>query len=185
MTEEISIDNNAAAIKFINETLSGVDSATVSEALGRVKEYAYKNEIIGGDAAFFLSARVLKAIEAIKREREDAKENKRKEQLKQQKEIQEEFKLDESPPPEAVDGILAQPSRVPTREELHNMLNVLDKNYKFLFEQINGLNDALDVIQVDMKILKDKILRFEDIINKAEASIDNKDVNATNNAKTD
>jgi hypothetical protein len=33
-----------------------------------------------------------------------------------------------------------------------------------------GLNDALDVIQVDMKILKDKMQMFEDIINKAEAN---------------
>ena len=66
---EIIADNNIAAVEFMKKTLSGVDASTISEALGRVKDHAYKTEIIGGEAAFFLSARVLKEIEAIKRER--------------------------------------------------------------------------------------------------------------------
>jgi hypothetical protein len=165
MTEIIA--DNITAAEFIKKTLLGVDASTISEALSRVKDHAYKTEIIGGEAAFFLSARVLREIENIKKERGDKQEAERKEKLKIQKELQEEFKPPEESPP-VIDSSLAEPKRVASREELQNMLMRLDKNYKFIFDQINGFNDALDVMQSDIKMLKDKVQRFEDIINKAE-----------------
>lgn len=181
MTTTISEDRNKYN-EYLNKTLQGVDTDLMCQAMQRVKDYAYTNEIIGGELAFFLSGRTLKAIEAIKRERETIKEAERKEKLRQQKELQEEFTKPEELPP-SIDGALAQPVRVATREELQNMLYALDKNYKFLFEQINGLNNALDVIQVNIKTLTDKMQIFEDIINMP--SSDNTNNDRSTNTKRD
>jgi hypothetical protein len=177
---EIITDNTTDGMKkylqYRDSVMKNIDYDIMTEALKRVREYACKNEVIEGEAQFFLSGRTLREIENIKKERESARLEEARKAKKIQDEIAEEFKPpEESPPVNDVDGSLVEPKRIASREELQNMLYALDKNYKFVFEQINGLNDALDVIQSDMKMLKTKMQMFEDIITSVPVDNTNKD----------
>jgi uncharacterized coiled-coil DUF342 family protein len=51
---------------------------------------------------------------------------------------------------------------VPTREDLKNMIDAMNKNYRYLQGQITALNNALDDMQAEMKVLSDKVKKLEE-----------------------
>ncbi len=146
------------------------------EALHRVEEQARANGQIQDDvkASFFFSARAKLAEAAIRKEIADKQKEKAKASEDYAKEIIDSVKVDDKPPEKAA-GTLAgdrnydiSPARIATREEQQNMLFMLDRNYRFMFEQLAGVNNALDEIQAENKTLKDKLESTEDRLKALE-----------------
>jgi hypothetical protein len=133
------------------------DTSIWAEAMERVKK-RYATEV-AGDACFIRSKALLSMFETIKNERETKRKLPPGGKQQQEQPKPEPEKPDTNPPPEAPtdsSGILV-PSRVPTREELYRMIEAQTKNYRFLFEQLNGLNCALDEMQAQMKVIADRL----------------------------
>lgn len=148
-------------------TLDASDAYAIRiEALRRVCEYGKVTNEIQGEICLFVSARLVNMEAAIRKEIAD-KQKEKQDFLRENSTIRQEIEADKNPPPE---GATLVPSRIATREEQQNMILAIDKNYKFLFEQLAGLNNALDVIQEQQKALKDKLESTEERIKLLEES---------------
>lgn len=129
------------------------------EAVKRVRKQDEVSGVLQGEAATCLiTPRILHMEAAIKKEIADAKQQREK-TIKENSSIYQDAIADNEPPPEG--GSLV-PTRIATREEQQNMILAIDKNYRFLFEQLAGLNNALDVIQEEQKALSDRLKVLED-----------------------
>jgi uncharacterized circularly permuted ATP-grasp superfamily protein len=120
------------------------------EALKRVREQAEAAKEIQGEVAYFYSARVMNMEAAIRKEIQQAKQQ-RETRIKENSTIRQDAEADTNAPPEPSSNT---PTRVPSREELFNMITYLD-------HRITPLNHALDDIQEQMKILSDRLKSLE------------------------